>query len=647
MDEWLLRFQGIDETRDVTEQIVKLLNQGRYTRRSDPTWIKSNIERLIVNERGYLNALSNLRDSGELSVPFMVDYLRAPDKQQYQSAIRRAIRDLGRYSLNPLVAATEMKEWDTLSLVCTSLGDLGYDVALPYLARLLAAPDVPGSVKTVAQMSIQRISGSSRPPGSQTAAASTASNLFYQFAEKFYYDTAAITADPRNPTGFMWYWSAERGLFKIDVPAPIFNELMAMRGSEYAMKLGGSQGDALSLWLAANYKREVELPEGQKDPTRGENQPDAHYYGVSAGAQYLNVALARTLHDRNSQVAHKVIRSLQEIAGESNALPGGSGPLVDAMSYPDRVIRYEAAFAVAGSLPQRSFSGQDRVVPLLAEALSQTGQPAVLLAAANQEQFNVLAEGLKAQGFVVAGGTDAATTIAASDQLSAVDVVVISDELPAGEVERLLSTSGQTARLASAARLVMVKTEASPYEARKASDPMLSTTQAGEAAALQPAIADARKKAGALPVDAAGATNYALRAGQLLSDLAKGHNPVLDLSAAQTVLLGSLNDTRPEIVKLTGTVLSRLNSKDAQIGLLSVASEEKTADDVKISLYKSLASSAKFNGNLLDAREVETLTRVVAEAQNLEVRSAAAEAHGALNLPADQAKTLIVNQAKV
>jgi hypothetical protein len=68
------------------------------------------------------------------------------------------------------------------------------------------------------------------------------------------------------------------------------------------LKLGGSQGDALSLWLAANYKREVELPEGAVDTTRLENQPDAHYYGVVTGSQYLNSALDRTIRDRNAPV---------------------------------------------------------------------------------------------------------------------------------------------------------------------------------------------------------------------------------------------------------------------------------------------------------------------------------------------------------
>jgi hypothetical protein len=176
---------------------------------------------------------------------------------------------------------------------------------------------------------------------------------------------------------------------------------------------------------------------------------------------------------------------------------------------------------------------------------------------------------------------------------------------------------------------------------------MVSTTQVRDPAALKPAIDAARTKAGALPVDPDIATTYATRAGQLLEKLAISRGQVLDMSAAQPALLAALNDQRPDIVKLSGNVLGLLNSRDAQVGLLTVASDEKTADDVKISLYKSLATSAKFFGNQLDGSQVETLSKVVADATNLDVRSAAAEAHGALNLPADQAKALIVKQSKM
>src|SRR5262249_52134425 len=110
-------------------------------------------------------------------------------------------------------------------------------------------------------------------------------------------------------------------------------------------------------------------------------------------------------------------------------------------------------------------------------------------------------------------------------------------------------------------------------------------------------------------------------------------------------LLSGLNDARPDIVKLAGQTIALINDKDAQPSLLAKASDDKTADDVKISLYNSLATSAKFFGNQLDEPAIKTLSGTVASAQNLDVRSAAAEARGALNLPADQAKSLVIAQS--
>ena len=89
-----------------------------------------------------------------------------------------------------------------------------------------------------------------------------------------------------------------------------------------------------------------------------------------------------------------------------------------------------------------------------------------------------------------------------------------------------------------------------------------------------------------------------------------------------------------------------LNDKDAQVGLLAAAGQDKTPDDVKISLFKSLATNAKLYGDQLDASQLDPLEKAVDESTNNDVRSAAAEAHGALNLPSDQAQKLIVEQFK-
>jgi hypothetical protein len=644
LDQWLLRWQGVDAMKDVTTQLIGKIAEGYRARRSSTDFITEQLDRVATGEaRAYANAMSRLRESGELAVPMIIDRLRDPAKRSQQPYMRRALRDMGRYALNPLVAATEMKDWDTLTVVVGVLGDLGYGSAAPYVARVFESQETPPTVKSAAADALSRLNVSA-------AQGNHASDLFYDLAEHFYYDTADIRADNRYPTANVWYWEGQGGLSRKEVPPEIFNEIMAMRACEYTLKLGGPRSDdSLSLWLASNYKRESELPQGATDATRPENYPPGHYWGVSGGAKYLESALARAVRDRSAPVAFRSIRSLQEIVGQSNLFSSGehtSQPLINAMQFPDRKVRFEAAFALAAALPQQNYEGSQRVVPLLAEALSQTGQPSVVVVMPSLDDVNKLVDGLKQAGFAAAGAINAEGAAAVANTLPAVDVIVVSEDIGAGRVDQLFLMAGENAKLAGAARLVMTKTNASIYEPRKVNEPLLSTTTATDAATLKAAIEDAQKHAGSLPMDAAQANEYATRAAQLLLKIGISRSQVYDLMPAKASILSSLADARPDIIKLGGGCAAFLNDRDAQSGLLAASSEEKAADDVKISLYKSLALSAKLWGNLLDQPGVQNLEKVVAGATNLEVRSAAAEARGALNLPADQAKTLVVEQSK-
>jgi len=650
LDEWLLRWQGTQQLKDTSSQIITLLNQGRSLRRADPYAIQRNVERLVNVGRGYELAVRELRDSGELAVPIMIDYLRDPAKAKYHDAVRNALRDLGRLGLNPLVAVTETKNQDLLIPVVSVLGEIGYSAAIPYLDRLAVSQQHTPAVRNAAAQAIARMGVNPQQINP--------SDLFYELGEKFYYDNADIQASKKDPNepGNIWYWDEQKGLVRLQVPQGIFNEIMAMRAAEYSLKLGQSQGDALSLWLASNYKREAELPEGMKDPTRAANAPSAHFYGVDSGASYLNNALARGLRDRNSQVSLRVIKSLQEIIGRTNMFAGqqgfqGAPALIAAMSSPDRLVRFESAFAVAAALPQQQFAGQDRVVPLLAEAMSQTGVPSVLVVMPTTDRANATVNELKQAGYSAIGSTNAEQAVASSNQLPAVDVILISEELGPQQVDQLLALATQNAKLAGSAKVVVVKSGASPYTARAINEPLLSVTQAADPEGLKNSVEQARAKASALPIDQQSAATYALRAAELLKQIAltqtQAQNQVLNLGLAEQTVLAALNDPRPDVVKAAGQVLAYLNSTPAQAALLQTILAQNTADDVRVSLLKSASTNAKFFGNRLNGQQVQTLDQMIEGAQNQDVKNGAGEFRGALNLPADQAKTLVVKQSRV
>jgi hypothetical protein len=286
-------------------------------------------------------------------------------------------------------------------------------------------------------------------------------------------------------------------------------------------------------------------------------------------------------------------------------------------------------------------------VPLLAEAMAQTGTPSVLIVASPQNRLNGFVDAMKQAGYLTAGATDADSAVNAAAALPAVDVLAIAEDLGNSEVEHTLTIANQSLRLRGAIKIIMTKTAASPYAARSVSDPTIMAMPIADAASLKAAVDVARTRSSSVPMDAKLATEYSLRAGELLHRLAITKAHILDLGPAEPELLAALNDPRPEVVKQAGAVLAVWNSKDAQRGMITIALAEKTPDDVKISLFKSVATSAKFFGNQLSDEQIAALQKVVETAANLEVRSAAAEARGALNLPANQAKQLIVKQSRV
>jgi hypothetical protein len=634
--ERILSWQRQAELKDVGAKLISIFNQATFKQRSNTGFIESQVMRLGGGPRAYALAVEQLKTSGELAVPVMLNYLRDPSKRELQVPIRNALRDMGVKALNPLLAATEMKDPVVLPWVVSALGDLGYDNAAPYLVKLLKSNDTPEAIREASRQALIRLNITN-------AANLDPATLFFELAEKFYYDKASIQADKGSKDAYIWTYT-DQGLVNKTVPAATFNEDMALRECEHCLKLNAARGDAVSLWIDAGYKREAEIPEGQQDTFWEDKHPSTHYYAVASGTQHLNPALARALRDRNSAVALRAIRSLNEIVGATNLFGGDQSPLIDALRYGDRQVRFEAAFAVAQAIPQKSFPGQERVVPILAEAMAQTGKPGVLILAPT-DRLNALREQLK--NYAIAGGQTPEAAISASGSLSAVDVIVMFEGV-SNNIDHMLTISRQNLRLERAAKLIVAKASkvATPYAQSALNDPSITVTDATDEAGLNAAIEDARKRAGGLPMDEKMATSYALRSAELLQRLAISKGQVFDLLVAQSAVMMALDDPRPEIAHAGANALGLLNSREAQAALATKAIDDKTPDEFKIILLKDLSVHAKLYGNMIDQGVIDSLGKLAETAANLDVKSAAAEALGALNLRSEQIKALIVNQAR-
>jgi HEAT repeat protein len=509
------------ELAQLSGQVLKLIDKGIFYQRYDPQVIVEEVKRLNTTPRGFLTAVQRLQDAGEYSIMYMLDALTDPARKSEWPGVIDALPRIGRDSIRPLTTALQMEDVAIKAEIIKALGAVEYPQSLAYL-KYVVENDSSQQLRDFARESIKKID--------PTALNVPSAQLFYSLAENYYYHAQSLQPALQAEFANIWFWDKDnKQLTKVEVDKQYFNELMAMRCCEWSLKADPTFGQAIGLWLAAFFKAEstaVKMPD-----YFGANHPDAFVYATTAGPEYLHQALARALKDNDSYVALGTVEALANMAGEKSLMYrlGIAQPLVLALSFRDRAVRYSAAIAIATAGPVLEFEESRLVTKNLAEALGQTPQ---------------------------------------------------------------IDESGQN---------------------------------------WSQQLAD----------------SYAIRAALAMLKLGQTRNKVVDLSAVEPDLIKATRDRREQLRILSGQVLAFLNSQSAQRAIAAMALEKTNSMQVRIEAFNSLATSAKVNANMLDNNFIDEIyTLLSSNETDPQLRSAAASAFGALNLPSKKVKDLILDQSK-
>jgi HEAT repeat protein len=637
LDQRLLQWQNQSELEGVIGPVVEVINEGRRARATDPDFIQRQANELDSGRFAYQAAVNNLRSSGEFAVPTLLDILNDPDERARHGNVRRALVDLGLSAVNPLLAATRSSNEQLQAQVAIILGRIGYPAAIPYLLELQASN--PG--EQVQQATSRALSDLGVSGGT------TAAQAYLNEAERFWRNASPIKPDSRFEMANLWDYESGR-LVGTQVPAEVFDEAMAMRSAAKALELADDTGlrdEALALWLASNYRQELELESSGMASGDG---PGATYFGTQAGVSSLQSVIDRATQERELPVDNrydsagvilKAVESMQSIIGQST-LDGGETPLTRAMNFPDRRVRIEAAMALAQALPTQAVSGGEQVVPLLADALSQTGEPTVLVVMPDRDRLNATVEALEAAGFRAMGRVNNNEAFDQAAVLPGVDVVVFDTRLGDAATRFFLTNAAGNPKLNGSAKLLLTEAQGGRFD-EFMTEPTVMTSAVTEPEQVVEAVAGAREEVGGLPLDEMGATELATRAGTLLEQIGLGSS-VFSLQSAETQLLAALEDQRPEVQKLAADVVALLEGQRAQRALLGKGLDDDAGTDARVASLQALATSAKRNGALLSEADRDRLLDLVETAESIDVRTAAAEAVGAMSLPVEQVKALIV-----
>jgi hypothetical protein len=490
---------------------------------------------------------------------------------------------------------------------------------------------VAGPVREAARRAFRRVGGADLP----------LSVLFANLARQYFNEMASLIAYPYEPTNNVWDYDPFVGLIATPVPTEVFGQIMAMRHASTSLSIDPTNGDALSLFVAANLKRENDLPPGEVDPVYADTQYSPSFYATVFGTNVAMDVLAMALDSYDTPLVRDALAALAFTTGGSNLFAGNRDrqPLLEALQYPDRRVQYEAALTLGRALPQQTFAGDIAVVPLLASAVRSSNQSFALVIADNDEDQRVTTGRLEQLGFTVLGS---ASSVASLELIVAdavgLDLVVLRqenvEEAKAAIADlRILpkATAAPVLLIASSGDLPMLRREFR-------TDARVLPAPWRDEAAFAAAVDDLLRRAVGGRMDEAEAEIYAIEALGVLRDIAVTRNQVYTIADAESALLDALDLRSGGTRMLVAKILALVNTRDAQQKLFDAALAAEGSEQVKLLGY--VADSVKRFGSMAADRHERALLQMVADATG-DTAEAAARVHGAMNLPPEQAVELL------
>lgn len=626
-------------------KLLKSYETGKLELARNPDVIAANIKALKEGQaRAKLLARQGLVRAGEYAVPQLLETLVQGNDPQHSMEAQSVLIDMGRQAIMPLAAALPNVPDAQKEKIARVMGLIPYKQSLPFLADQLAATNNP-SVRAECQRAIERLGG----------AQGDAAGLYRSLAEAYYGEKSEVTSFPGETHQLLWNYTPNVGLFASAIQTPVFHEAVAMNLLERSMSLeqsaGGVNPDTLALWVASNYSREFDTPQGYVNPAypvegaAGEGQQprrSADYFGVASGPNVAQRVLARAITDRDTPLARRSLAAVEKTAGGRSVLDGGSGraPLASALTYPNRRVQADAALAISAAQPMTPFAGSERVVPTLAGTVRGVTDMYAAIVTSDNERYQTMRSILEKSGFkVLPQGAQLADLEGAIAEAPAVDLIVGAG-LNADKGGQLIMDT--RAGVKTAATPILLAASQDVYidqSYRYASDTTIAVRPLGAGdSAMQETVKNLIQEASGGPITSDEAGAYAARSLAALRDLAVSNNPVLRVSDAASSLITALGETSGATRMEVADVLARIPQDRCQRAIMDAALAAEGTDQV--ALLGTVADSAKRFGSFLEDRHVTRLVEIARTAPETEA-TAAASLMGALNLPNSQILPLI------
>ncbi len=643
----LERAGRVPALKPIADKVMSRLQAARVERSKEPARIVADIKRLGEGERAYVNALARLRAAGPYAAPEFLKALADKENARLHPYIMQAMVAIGRPMIYPLSESINLLEPVTQAQVAQVLADIGYPLSLPYIKRAIENPATEPAARQILQAAFDRISA----PINNVPGNATASELFLTLAENYYRASTnggnlpGVESSLGTDTGIIWEYDRVGGLVPIPVPKAIYGDVLAMRASRSALELNRQLDRALSLWLMANLRRENRL-NGGTDLSYSSKWQAPMFYVEMAGPSRIHDILEGALNDNDPVLALDAIEALSKTAGTAALVnkEGGVQPLLRCLSYPDRRVRFTAAFALCNAHPTALFPGANRIVPVLTEAVRQGDVKYALVIGKDTEDANKLAAVATDMGYQVVSGDSLDSVATQLATAPGVDILLVHKDVAGlmGAKQRMNADY----KLAGVPVIALVE-ESQKAEASRATKNLGNIVVLGEGAKgdeIKAAAETAQKAQAGKQISGEEAEAFATRALNLLYEIGSDRASIFKVADARNVLVDALNDPREKVAIKAGEVLALLDDPEVQRALGNAGLDPARPTEQRLALLGSLATNARAYGNRLSELQVDKLMQLVKTSTG-DLAIAAARVHGSLTLPTSDVVEMIAAPA--
>lgn len=386
-------------------QLLKKMNDAFRNFAFDPARIDGLIANLGGNARDRQLAILQLRETGAVAVPRMLEVIATTQSPKERETMIFALTRMGEGTIPALLGALESPVENIRAVAVETIGWVGDRKTVAWLWYPAFGPDETLAVQQSAQQSIARILRGDSRKITEISAFGAVKELSGIAREHFRFEYEWKLDDDGQVVLWSWDRQANR-LNAWKVSEQTASLIVGSRFARQAMRMAPEQSDLQAMYLALRLAFETHAAGWDKPVPSGPGT--AHNLALRAGPDLSLEVLSQSLKNPNPAAALAALNILAQIGSRNDlkANAGQSSPILAALNYPDFRVQFAAASTILQFDPEGPFRNSSQVVAILSRAINDTGSRAALAIDPNSERSVTTAAWLTQMGYE----PDAATT---------------------------------------------------------------------------------------------------------------------------------------------------------------------------------------------------------------------------------------------